>query len=195
MSTASLPKGTMKVAEFLAWSEPQPDNRYELVDGEIVAMTRDTVRHNRAKLAAYRALDDAVRAAGLPCVTLVDGVGVVVNDKTLRIPNVLVQCGAEPDPDAMIVESPLIVVEVVSPSSERDDTDFKLVDYFSVASIRHYLIAFSDKRVVVHHQRDPRGEIATRIASDGDIALTPPGISVAVAALLGPASVATEEAG
>ena len=37
------------------------------------------------------------------------------------------------------------------------------------------------------------GGIATGIASDGDIALAPPGISVAVAALLGPAG--TEEAG
>lgn len=194
MSTTSLSKGRMEVPEFLAWSERQPDDRYELVDGEIVAMTRDTVRHNRAKLAAYRAFDDAVRAAGLlPCVTLVDGVGVVVNDKTLRIPDVLVQCGAEPDPDAMIVESPLVVVEVVSASSEREDTDFKLVDHFSVASIHHYLIAFSDRRVVVHHQRSSGGGIATRIASDGDIALTPPGISVAVVALLGPAG--TEEVG
>jgi Uma2 family endonuclease len=193
MSTTSLSRGRMEVPEFLAWSERQPDDRYELVDGEIVAMTRDTVRHNRAKLAAYRALDDAVRAAGLPCVTLVDGVGVVVNDKTLRIPDVLVQCGAGPDPDAMIVESPLVVVEVVSPSREREDTDFKLVDHFSVASIHHYLIVFSDRRVVVHHQRSSGGGIATRIASDGDIALTPPGISVAVVALLGPAG--TEEVG
>ncbi len=104
MSTTSLPKERMKVDEFLLWSERQPDDRYELVNGEIVAMTRDTVGYNRTKLAAYRALDDAVRAAGLPCVTLVDGVGVVVNDKTLRIPDVLVQCGAEPDPDSMILE-------------------------------------------------------------------------------------------
>jgi Uma2 family endonuclease len=193
MSTTSLSKGRMEVPEFLAWSERQPDDRYELVDGEIVAMTRDTVRHNRAKLGAYRALDDTVRAAGLPCATLVDGVGVVVNDKTLRIPDVLVQCGAEPDPDAMIVEAPLVVVEVVSPSSEREDTDFKLVDYFSVARIHHYLIVFSDKRVAVHHQRVSGGGIATRIASDGDIALTPPDISVAVVALLGPAG--TEEVG
>ena len=125
--------------------------------------------------------------------TLVDGVGVVVNDKTLRIPDVLVQCGAEPDPDAMIVESPLVVVEVVLPSSEREDTDFKLVDYFSVASTHHYLIVFSDRRVVVHHQRSSGGGIATRIASDGDIALTPPGISVAIVALLGPAG--AEEVG
>ena len=187
MNAPVLPKARMKVDEFLAWSARQPDDRYELVDGEVVAMTRDTVRHNLTKLAACRALDDAVRSARLPCVVFIDGVGVAINDKTLRIPDVLVQCGAEPDPDALIV-SPLIVVEVVSPSSERDDVETKLVDYFSVASIRHYLIVFSEKRVVVHHRRNDGGDIATRIAHDGDITLDPPGIAVPVLALLGPSS-------
>jgi Uma2 family endonuclease len=188
MNAPVLPKQRMKVDEFLAWSARQPDDRYELVDGEVVAMTRDTVRHNRTKFAACRALDDAARAAGLACVVLIDGVGVAINDRTLRIPDVLVQCGAEPNPDALIVESPLIVVEVVSPSSERDDVETKLVDYFSVASIRHYLIVFSEKRVVVHHRRNDGGDIATRIAHDGDIVLTPPGMAVPVVALLGPSS-------
>jgi Uma2 family endonuclease len=186
MNAPNVPKARMKVDEFLAWSERQPDDRYELVDGQIVAMTRDTVRHNRTKFATARALEDAVRAAGLPCVVFIDGVGVAINDKTLRIPDVLVQCGAEPAPDSLIIESPLIVVEVVSPSSKRDDTDTKLVDYFSVASIRHYLIVLSEKRVVVHHQRSDAGKIDTRIVRDGDGVLTPPGMAVPVAALLGP---------
>jgi Uma2 family endonuclease len=188
MNAPALPKKRMNVDEFLAWSERQPDDRYELVDGEVVAMTRDTVRHNLTKAAALRALEDAVRSAGLPCVVLIDGVGVAINDKTLRIPDVLVQCGAEPDLDALIVELPLIVVEVVSPSSERDDTDTKLIEYFSVASICHYLIIFSEKRVVVHHRRNDGGDIATRIAHDGDVTLDPPGIAVPVLALLGPSS-------
>jgi Uma2 family endonuclease len=185
MNAPVLPKARMNVDEFLAWSKRQPDDRYELVDGEITAMTRDTVRHNRTKFAVAQTLEGAVRAAGLPCLVLIDGVGVAINDKTLRIPDVLVQCGAEPDPDALIVESPLIVVEVVSPSSERDDIGAKLIDYFAVASTRHYLIIFSEQRVVVHHQRNEDG-IATRIVHDGDISLNPPGLTVAVAALLGP---------
>jgi Uma2 family endonuclease len=184
MSTTIAPAKTMNITEFLAWSEAQPDDRFELVAGEIIAMTRDTVRHNRAKAAAWRALDDAVRTAGLNCVVLVDGVGVAISDNTLRIPDALVQCGTEPDPDATIVENPLIVVEVVSPSSEHDDTDVKLVDYFSVTSIYHYLIIFSEKRVVVHHQRNQRGTLDTRIVTDGQIELNPPGMSVAVSALL-----------
>jgi Uma2 family endonuclease len=186
MNAPVLPKVRMKVDEFFSWSQRQPDDRYELVDGEIVAMTRDTVLHNQTKFAAARALDDAVRGARLPRVVLIDGVGIKINDKTLRIPDALVQCGAEPDPDALIIESPLIVVEVVSPSSERDDTETKLVEYFSIASIRYYLVILSEKRVVVHHQRKDGGDIATRIAHDGDILLDPPGITIPVAALFAP---------
>jgi Uma2 family endonuclease len=186
MNATVLPKMRMKVDEFLAWSQRQPDDRYELVDGQIVAMTRDTVRHNRTKAAAWRAIDDAVRAAVLPCIVLVDGVGVPINDETLRISDVLVHCGAEPSPEALVLEAPLIVVEMVSPSSERDDTETKLVEYFSVPSIHHHLVIVSEKRVVVHHQRRDAGNIDTRIVHDGDIVLNPPGMMVPVAALLGP---------
>ena len=52
-------------------------------------------------------------------VVLVDGVGVAINDQDLAHARRSGQCGAEPDPYALIVESPLIVVEVVSPSSAR----------------------------------------------------------------------------
>jgi Uma2 family endonuclease len=186
MNVPVLPKVQMTVAEFLTWSERQPDGRYELVEGKIVAMTRDNVQHNRAKAAVWRALDDAVRGAGLPCIVFIDGVGVAINEGTLRIPDVVVHCGAEPPPDAMIVESPLIVVEVVSPSSERDDVDTKLLDYFSLASVQHYLIVFPKRRVVVHYMRGERGKIDVSIAHDGEITLKPPGIAASVAALLGP---------
>jgi len=185
MNVSVIPKVRMNVDEFLAWSERQPDDRYELVDGEIVAMTRDTIGHNRAKGAAYVALRDAVRAAAQPCQVFIDGVGVKVNEKNLRIPDVVVHCGAELDPTAMIVESPVIVVKVVSPSSERDDVDTKFMDNFTVASICHYLILFPDRCAVVHHERNAAGKIESRIVSDGDIALDPPGLSVSVAALLG----------
>ena len=85
----------------------------------------------------------------------------------------------------MILEAPLIVVEVTSLSSERDDTGEKLVEYFSVPSICHYLIVNPVKNVVVHHARGQGGgDISTRIASSGVIDLTPPGMTVLVAALL-----------
>jgi len=188
MSTTALPKTRMKVPEFLAWAEAQPRGRYELVDGEIVAMAPERVRHNLVKFAVARALDDAVRRAKLPCTVFTDGVGIVINDETVREPDASVQCGVEPNLDAMTLETPLIVVEVASPSSERHDTHAKLIEYFSIRSIRHYLIILPEKRVVVHHQRNDGGTIDTRIRRDGEINLTPPGMTVSVVALLGPSS-------
>jgi Uma2 family endonuclease len=187
MTAHSVPKSRMKVPEFLAWVETQPHGRYELVAGEIVAMAPERVRHNLVKAAVYRALDDAVKAAKLPCMVFTDGVAIVINDETTREPDASVQCSVQADLDSIVIEAPLIVVEVTSPSSENSDVDVKLIEYFSVLSIQHYLIVHPERRVVVHHQRNDRGTIDTRIVHDGDIALTPPGITVPVAALLGPA--------
>jgi Uma2 family endonuclease len=193
--TIAAPRSPMKVPEFLAWAGAQPQGRYELVDGKIVAMAPELVRHNLVKLAVARALGDAVRAARLPCTVFTDGVGIVINDHTVREPDASVQCGVAVDLDEMIIKAPVIVVEVASPSSERHDTHSKLIEYFSVPSIRHYLIVLPEKRVVVHHRRSESGEITTRLAHDGDLALAPPGMTVPVAALLGPPEAGDPESG
>jgi Uma2 family endonuclease len=186
--TIALPKQRMKVPEFLAWAEAQPQGRYELVNGEVVVMSPEQVRHNLVKLAVARALGDAVKRANLPCTVFTDGVGVVINENTVREPDASVQCGGELNLDSMTLDAPLIVVEVASPSSERQDTNAKLVEYFSVKSIRHYLVVLPEQAVVVHYRRKDGGAIDTRIGREGAIDLTPPGMSVPVADLLGPSS-------
>jgi Uma2 family endonuclease len=174
------------VPEFLAWANEQLDTNYELVDGEVVAMAPDRLRHNLVKFAAARALEDAVKAAGAPCTVFTDGVGVVINDDTTRIPGASVQCGVKLKPRSMVLEAPLIVLEVTSPSSEQGDLSVKLIDYNSVASIQHYLVVLPEKRVVLHHRRNDQGGWLTYIGRDGDIVLDPPGIKVPVAGLVGP---------
>ena len=174
----------MTVPEFLAWASAQPRGRYELVRGEVVAMAPERVRHNLVKLAVARSLSAAVTRAGLPCTVFTDGMTVVIDNETSREPDAAVQCNVSIDLDSMILEKPLIVVEVTSPSSERDDTGDKLVEYFSVPSIRHYLIVNPTKQVVVHHARDEDGEISTRIMSAGQVELAPPGMTVPVRELL-----------
>ncbi len=186
--TIALPKQRMKVPEFLAWAEAQPQGRYELVNGGVVAMAPERVRHNLVKAAVFRALDNAVRATRLRCTVFTDGVGIVINENTVREPDASVQCGGKLNLDSMTLDAPLIVVEVASPSSERLDTHGKLVEYFSVESIRHYLVVLPEQGVVVHYRRNDGGAIDTHIGREGAIDLTPPGISVPVADLLGPSS-------
>jgi Uma2 family endonuclease len=189
MNVSLVPNVRMDVDEFLAWSERQADDhRYELVNGEVITVSPERYRHSVVKFEAAKALDAAVKAAGVPCRVLPDGPGVMINDSTMRIPDASVRCrgGAKQNPDSTVLAAPLIVLEVVSPSTERDDLGDKLVEYLSVPSIHHYLIVLPKKRAVAHHRRNDQGEWSIYIGRDGDIVLDPPGIKVAVADLIGP---------
>jgi Uma2 family endonuclease len=194
MNAPVLPQVRMTVEQFHAWSARQPEtDRYELVGGEAVAMSPERAWHNLVKLEVAIALREAVKAANVPCTVFTDGLGVAIDDMTVREPDASVQLGGDVDLNSKLVKAPIIIVDVVSPMSERNDLATKLLDYFKVASIQHYLIVLSEQRAVLHHQRNDRGSIDTRIVHDGDIVLDPPGITVTTAALLGPAASATKE--
>lgn len=177
-------KHRMTVAEFLNWAEDQAEGDYELVDGQIVAMVQERALHNLAKMEVARALQDAVRAADLPCTVYTDGMTVEIDEHTARGPDAILQCGQPIDYDSMVVRDPLAVVEVVSPTSERRDTDTKLVEYFSVASIQHYLIFFPHKGVAVHHARGGPGQIETKLVYSGAVVLDPPGMALLIDGIL-----------
>jgi Uma2 family endonuclease len=76
------------------------------------------------------------------------------------------------------LSDPIIVVEVLSPSTSARDVGAKLVGYFQLPSLRHYLIVRHESRTIVHHERGDDGVIVTRIVRDGPILLDPPGITL-----------------
>jgi Uma2 family endonuclease len=71
--------------------------------------------------------------------------------------------------DAIAVPSPIIVVEVLSPSTSGIDRAFKLVEYFRLPSVRHYLIVWADKQQIVHHRYGDDGGTQTQIVTGGEI--------------------------
>ena len=166
--------------EFIAWALEQPTGRFELDNGVVVAMAPERVNHARAKLNVAVAFRGAIHERGLGCEALPDGVSVRVDDRTVYEPDALVRCGAASPGNAVEVSDPVIVVEVVSPSSRGVDRGIKLAGYFSLPSVRHYLIVDVEKHVVIHHRRDGRGEIGGRIVHDGLLELDPPGLAIEV---------------
>ena len=174
----------MTVDEFLVWAEDRP-GRHELVDGRPHAMAPERVGHARAKFAAQRALADAIARAGLPCEALPDGVAIRVDARTVYEPDASVYCGPRLPENDLIVPTPMIVVEVLSPSTGFFDRHGKLSGYFAVPSIVHYLIVYIDRRMVIHHARDG-DEIRTRLVPSGPLRLDPPGLELDVESLFGP---------
>jgi Uma2 family endonuclease len=173
--------------EFLAWALEQPEGNYELIDGRVVAMAPERVGHLRGKAAAQRGLEAAIGRAGLGCEALPDGAAVPIDDTTVYGPDALVRCGNRLPDTAVEVPDPVIVVEVLSPSTRSTDTGAKLVGYFRLPSVRHYLIIDAERRSVTHHHRSDTGEMQVRILREGALELDPPGLTLAVTDLLGSA--------
>jgi Uma2 family endonuclease len=175
------PKQTEFTAdEFIAWALEQPSGRFELDNGIVVAMAPERVNHGRAKARAWRALDTAIAAHGFACEALPDSSTVRIDDRTVYEPDALVRCGPPLPGDAIEVNDPVIVVEVVSPSSRGIDKGAKFASYFSLPSVRHYLIVDTDKRVVIHHHLVEDGRIESRFLHEGPLTLDPPGLTIEV---------------
>ncbi len=173
----------MTVEEFLAWAEGRP-GRHELVRGEVVAQAAERAAHCEVKLATHVALLTAIKARALPCHVVPDGATVRIDEATAYEPDAMLYCGPKRPPSAMLVENPVIIVEVLSPSTGRRDQGRKLADYFRPPSVAHYLIIDPDEMLVIHHQRHGE-DILTRILREGTIALDPPGLELAVGEIYG----------
>ena len=168
----------MNADEFLIWAMDQP-GRYELAEGEVVAMAPECVGHARTKNATLRSLERVIAVVRLDCEAFPDGMAVRIDDRTILEPDASVRCGDRLHADAIDFSDPVVVVEVLSSTTRAYDLGSKVEAYFRLASIRHYLIVKTDTRSVIHHSRAGDGTIVTRIVTEGILDLDPPGISIA----------------
>ncbi|MGH6815973.1 MAG: Uma2 family endonuclease [Hyphomicrobiaceae bacterium] len=183
----------MTVDEFLRWSEalPKEAGKFELIDGEVVVrhgsvaqQQSERSQHWVAKTAMGIALHDAIRRSGLPYRMAIDGPSIRMSDHKLVQPDVLVYCGEKLPRDVFDVPNPPIVVEVLSPGTERRDHGVKFEGYFALPSLQHYLIVDPDRPAVIHHKRGVGNTIETRIVKEPALRLDPPGIEVDLSEVL-----------
>ena len=125
----------MDVDAFLAWAEGR-DGRWELRDGQPVMMSPERAAHALTKFAAQKRLKAAFKRAGLPCRVFPNGMTVRITARTAFEPDALVVCPPPTDLNTMEIPNPVIVVEVLSPSTAADDHGVKLDGYFSLAERR-----------------------------------------------------------
>ena len=120
----------------------------------------------------------AIGAAGARCEAIIDGPVLFVDSTTACEPDAMVRCGDPLDGETVRVTDPVIIVEILSPSTRGRDTGAKLADYFRLPSLHHYLIVNTGNRTLIHHARAAHGTILTRILRDGPIMLDPPRITL-----------------
>ena len=138
----------MTVAEFLAWDDGT-ETRYELVDGQPVAMNPPGGPHRTIAANATTFLSNTLRHRP-PCRPEQEA-GIAISERQWRQADVAVTC-APPAPGP--IAEPLLIVEVLSPSNRRTDLLDKLREYKGLASVREIWLIDSERRWVQVWQRD-----------------------------------------
>lgn len=143
--------------EYLAL-ERQAEYKSEYYDGEILAMTGASLKHNRITLNIGAELN--LRLKSRDCQAFASDMRVHVPATGLyTYPDVVVVCG-EPqleDEHLDTLLNPTLIVEVLSKSTARYDRTGKFSDYRSIPSFAEYLLVAQDEYRVEHYAKQPDG--------------------------------------
>lgn len=160
----------MTIEEFLLWDDGT-DTRYELDRGVPVAMNPPLVPHARIATNLGTAIERKL-ADRRPCRVLT-GAGVVVSrtDQSFYIPDLVVTC--EEPREAPYVEEPRLVVEILSPSTERLDKTVKVPAYGRLPSVQEIWLVSAARRWVLVW-RKVEGSWIAHLPYEGDASFPSP---------------------
>src|SRR5271157_5261821 len=169
----------MTLAEFLKWEERQP-LRYEYDGVGPVAMTGGTAGH--AVVQRNLAIAVGGRLRGKPCGFYGSDLKFQVAEGQVRYPDGMVVCSPV-DRTATVVYDPVVVFEVLSPSTARDDRIVKAREYQATPSVQRYVMLEQDGVSATVYARS--GETWTHeiLIADSILALPEIGVELPLAEL------------
>jgi Uma2 family endonuclease len=175
---------TVSLDDFIAAAEAT-DERLEFVDGQVVAMSGASLEHGLITENLAYALRTRLRAGG--CRVLSQGTLVAADgsDDTF-LPDVVVFCGEARRRRVRgtdVLGNPVLLVEVLSPSTADYDHGRKWLSYRSIPSLQHYLLVAQDQARVEWYAR--HGEhfwhYAEVIGTEGEVRLESLNVTISLA--------------
>ena len=157
----------MTVAEFLGWDDGT-DTRYELVHGQPVAMAPPVEDHGTIVMNLGRRIGDRL----VPPCRVLDQAGIALpgrDDAWYQAD--LAVTRAPPERGRRHVAEPVLIVEVLSPSTTQRDRGTKLPDYRDLPSVREILLVSSTERRVELWRRDGPRWIVESLVGEAELRL------------------------
>lgn len=155
MSTAEQPQ-FMSVEDYLA-AEELAETKSEYIDGWVRAMTGATVRHNMVKMNCAFILCGALK--GKPCRPFDSDMRLRIDrrhSKRYYYPDLQVVCDSNAPTDTS-QDHPVLIIEVLSPSTRAYDLDEKLAAYLKLPSLQCYLMLEQHMPFAIAMRRTPDG--------------------------------------
>lgn len=159
----------MTLAEFLRWDDGT-DTHYELIGGFPVAMAPPAEAHSMLVVQLVRRIDSAL-STRRPCRALIEA-GITRPDRadTYFVADIAATC-APVEPGRQATEDPFLIVEILSPSTERHNRRVKLPVYRQIDAVQEILLVASDERYAELHRRAGAQWITEIIRGEGAIVL------------------------
>ncbi len=165
-----LPANQLSLSEFLDWENRQPQ-RHEFHRGEVFAMVGARRAHGRVVLNLGRRVAEALE--GGPCQAFVESMKVQIAEDTVLYPDVFVTCDSADLATDMIFRSPLLVLEVLSPTTQAYDRSQKFALYRRLESLREYVLVDPETRRVEAFRRSAQGQWVLDDMSDTEALVLP----------------------
>jgi Uma2 family endonuclease len=148
----------------------EKDVRYEMYDGELFAMAGGSRNHSLVSGNAYSSLKQRAKSKG--CETHGPDLYVRPNDgdNSAMSPDAYVRCGPPTPDNQRYITDPVVIVEVLSPSTMYFDRGAKLQRYFKFGSVQNVIILYQDEYRAEMWTRPPEGSVETDI--DGNLLWT-----------------------
>ncbi len=142
----------MSLEEYLAL-DAASEHQWEYEDGHVYCLAGSTNDHSAIVSSLSTALDQAIGKR--PCRILTESPKVIVSACKHYYPDLVVSCDEREKGKDAVVHYPLLVAEVLSPSTEQHDKGAKLFAYQQVASIENILLIAADELQVIVYERVP----------------------------------------
>jgi Uma2 family endonuclease len=141
----------MTLDEFLCWDDGT-ETHYELIGGFPVAMAPPAEAHRILSMRLGARIDAAL-ASRRPCNAQAEA-GIVRADRadTYFEADIAATC-APNEPGRQAIKDPFLIVEILSPSTERHDRRVKLPAYRQIETVQEILLVASDDRYAELHRR------------------------------------------
>jgi len=156
-------KTKISVEDYLAGEEISPV-RYEYIYGEVYAMAGTSDNHNRIVNEIIAHLVFHLRNS--PCEPFSGDIKVRVNPQVYYYPDILVSCEENPE-NSYFRNNPILIIEVLSPSTQEIDRREKLLFYQQMPSVQEYVVVEQQKMLVEIHRRQPDGRWITYYFNEG----------------------------
>lgn len=178
------PRG-MSVDEWRELERASHDIKHEYIDGQVYAISGGSLAHGSVGSNAVRTLQDALRAAHRPCYAYNSDVAVRISSRRYTYPDASVTCDERdrPTPDNTEVQSPRVIVEVLSDSTEAFDRGRKFGMYRACPTVEEYVLIATKYQAVEVYRRTSKSWTYDAYGPNDEIELTNLAISVSVAAL------------